>query len=99
MRPLLSRLPSDESILTKKDQEDLEGNLIAHPACTLQSPVELLKHTAARLDLTPDQSSQNLWGWGLSISIFLLKYSPDASHGIRGEKHWVKASVDSNGQR
>lgn len=39
-----------------------------------------------RLDLTPDQSDQNLWGCGLGISIFLLKYSPGASHRIQGQE-------------
>lgn len=79
----MSGIPSDHSsILAKKDPE--EGDLLAHPGCTLESPGELVKHTAAWLDLTPDQSNQNLWGWGLGISSFLLKYSPGDSHGIQG---------------
>lgn len=46
----------------RKDQEDLEGNLIAHPGYTLESPVELLKHTAVGLDPRPVKSeSLGVW--------------------------------------
>lgn len=95
MRPPLSGSPVEQSsTLTKNDPEGLEDDLIAHPGCTSASPGELMKHAAARVDVSTDQSNQTVWGGGLDVGIFLFSYSPGDVHGIHDEKPWTKASVD-----